>query len=195
MQASSVENAHTKTTEFMEAYGDDKVWDWYVIGGRWTGLLSAIIDEFEKQAKIIVPQDEAGFFSQNTVNVKQSELQALWESLAGEGPNPWANHYDLPKTGGVYDIAPLTLCLPKVKEWQQDPVKCGDNEVKQAKERYLDGEKGPDYNMYGYCLKRAGHLYAQDFSFGANVFNLETYNFAIPDNTEGWYAVIVDMHT
>lgn len=38
-KAKNREEAKAKAEEFLEPYGDGDVWDWYVIGGRWSGTL------------------------------------------------------------------------------------------------------------------------------------------------------------
>ncbi len=41
MKAGDRKEAEAKAEEFLNSgYGDGRVWDWYVIGGRWTGLLT-----------------------------------------------------------------------------------------------------------------------------------------------------------
>ncbi len=187
------ESAVSEIREFMECYGESKVWDWYVIGGRWTGLLCQNKDKFDKKAKeILKPKD--GMIQQSEIEAKQPKLQQIWEDLGETGQNPYCDHYKLPDTGQDSDITPLARCLAKVNDWHQDSIKEGKQAEKHAK-GWLNGERGTnDYNMYGYCLKEAANHYQQEFSFDSNVFNIESYNYAIPENTDGWWAVIVDMH-
>ncbi len=199
MLAENVAMAQLRTTDFMEAYGDDKVWDWYVIGGRWSGALSQYSQGFEDKAKELVESKDGDYF-QSDIDAKQTELQALWESLGATGPNPWANHYNIPKSGGVYDVMPLTSCLIQVKQWQQNPTEAGQVELNSAKD-WLDAAKYPDMSergrlsMYGYSLRKAGNLFASAFCFDCNVFNIDSDDYSLPGDIKGWYAVIVDMHT
>lgn len=39
VKASSAEEAESNMDEFLEYYGEGKVWDWNEIGGRWSGVL------------------------------------------------------------------------------------------------------------------------------------------------------------
>lgn len=193
--ASNREEAKGKSEEFLKEYGGDKVWDWYVIGGRWSGTLNPKHAEFDKLAREIVPAKD-DFISQQDVDSKQPELQRAWMNLGQDGPNPWANHYkNVPEEGGLYDIMPLADCITVVNDWQQDPKEAGDKEVKEGNERWGVSADKPDLNMYGYSLKIAGSLYSQDFSFNCNVFNTNSWNFSLPESPDDWWAVIVDMHT
>lgn len=38
-QAETIDDAKYNVTTFLAPYDDSKVWDWFVIGGRWSGLL------------------------------------------------------------------------------------------------------------------------------------------------------------
>lgn len=192
--AETREQAISQIREFMEEYGDDKVWDWYVVGGRWHGLLAENHDKFYAESKKIL-ESKGDFVYQSEVDKKQKELQALWESLGESGQNPCCNHYKLPDDGEDMDAMPLDKCMAKVKEWHQDPIKAGKEAEVDAQE-WLNGKRGKDnYNMYGFCLRKAGEIYQQNFSFEANIYNINSCNFEIPKDIDGWWAVIVDMHT
>jgi hypothetical protein len=105
--------------------------------------------------------------------------------------------------GNNKPILSLSECLGVVKEWQQT-ISQAQEELDKAQKwlktggntRKIDGKDVPfdDYYMYGYQLKIAGQLFSQDFCFDCNVFNLENYDYSIPENVNDYYAVIVDMH-
>ncbi len=46
IKASDKNEAKDKVQEFMVQYGDGDIWDWYVIGGRWSGTLNSKSKEF-----------------------------------------------------------------------------------------------------------------------------------------------------
>lgn len=193
IKTDSKAEAINTTEEFLEGYKNN-VWDWYSIGGRWTGNLSLFYPDFIKKSKMILTT------SQNEVNKKQPELQNLWESIGAKGPNPYANHYNLPDRGGEYDILPLSDCISKVKEWQQT-IEDAKKKEAEAKEWLAEGgrkdEEGTpydNYQMYGYCLGIAANLFQQEFCFDCNIFNLETCNYSIPEDIENYYAVMIDIH-
>jgi len=180
---------------------EETVWDWYAIGGRWSGTLSPHNKEFVEKAKGILKPEEGGFVSQKEVDNNQGELQSMWESIGGIGTNPYFDHYKLPDDGGVEDIMPLSECIEIVKEWEQT-IEVAKKEELDAKRWLAIGgnirrdknEPWDDWNMYGYSLRKAGELYQQNFCFDCNVFNTETYNYSIPDDTTGYFAVMVDIH-
>lgn len=65
--------------------------DWFVIGGRWSGLLAATLmrDEFNAKAGAL-PGMDARFVRQSVVENYADELDVLWHSLGGAGPNPYS---------------------------------------------------------------------------------------------------------
>ena len=144
---------------FLEYYVDD-VFDWYQIGGRWTGILSPYFKEFEKKSKNILKLNTFGNISCNEVENKQEQLQEIWENLGGKGKNPYANHYELSIEGGIYDVMKLSDCIEIVKELQ----------------------------IHNKDIK------TQEFCFECAVYNLETFDYLIPENIEDYYAVVVDLH-
>lgn len=192
VKAGSKDKALEKTNDFLEE-SRGQTWDWYQIGGRWTQTLAPMINEFHNASKDVL-EYKNGFLSQQEVDSKQEALQDLWEKLGGKGLNPYTNHYNLSEEGGYYDIVPLSSCIEKVREWQQDPVKDGFKVLEDAKRWLKPRNKEDDYSMYGYCLNEASNLFRQIFSFDANVFNVDNYDFSIPKDLDDYFAVMVDMH-
>jgi len=198
------EEALRRANEFMEEY-EGNVWDWYQIGGRWTTTLLNCKDYMkwakevlDKKQKELHPDNEGSLF-QSTVEAVRDELQSKWEEMGYEGENPYCNHYNLPHDGGHYDVRELKDCIDIVKEWSQDHIKDGEEAIRNA-ERWLKKKeeggrsKNPDYGMYGWALRKAGSIFSQDFCFDCNVYNTENYDYSVPEDLEGWFAVIVDMH-
>jgi hypothetical protein len=54
--------------------------------------------------------------------------------------------------------------------------------------------KEGDRRMWGHHLALAGNLLAQRFCRATCVWNAITNNYAIPDDPENWYAVVLDCH-
>jgi hypothetical protein len=48
--------------------------------------------------------------------------------------------------------------------------------------------------MYGYNLIRAGELYSQTLNTDTCVFNIDTADYSIPEETKGWQVIAVDFH-
>lgn len=188
------ESALNKVREFLKEYKED-VWDWYQIGGRWQSTLSPYRKAFGEKSSSLLEPNEHGFISQKTVDDNQVKLQQLWESLGATGFNPHSDHYKMDNDGGDYDILPLGECIDIVRDWQQT-LEDAKKELEDAN-RYLTkgGAKSDNYNMFGYCLRIASSLFQQNFSSECNVFNIEEYNFSIPDSVDGYFAVMVDIHS
>lgn len=199
-KAEDREDALHRTREFLQGYGDGRVWDRYQVGGYWTAILSPRAKEFREKAKEILvlhPDNkdrDLDFVTQRSIDDSQSELQQLWQDMGMQGQNPYCDHYNLPEEGGIYDVLPLSECFDIVKEWYQNPVERGKEKEKEAQE-WVNGKIATnDYNMYGYCLKIAGNLYSQNFCFDCNTFNIEEGDYSVPEDLVGWWAVVVDMH-
>jgi hypothetical protein len=48
--------------------------------------------------------------------------------------------------------------------------------------------------MYGYSLIRAGELYSQNLTIDTHVFNIDTADYSIPTEAEGWQLTAVNFH-
>ena len=205
-KAEDKKKALSKVNEFVEGY-QDNVWDWWAIGGRWNNTLApkdktdkwyAFTKELLEHNKFGIPQSE--------IDKHQNELQKEWERLGLKGKNPYCNHYNLGEEGNAYDVVPLSECIETVKEWYKDPDERGKEREEEAKKWKLRKKDGGFLNdditdkqiksnsMYEYVLQQAGSIYSQDFSFEANTYNIEEFDFSIPEKLDGWYAVMIDMH-
>jgi hypothetical protein len=160
VNAESRKSAEKRVVDFLEGYGNGDVWDWYVIGGRWSGTLNPMYKQFADFVDKNFPKELDMGFSQQFIDSKAKDLQNIWEHMGGKGKNPYSRStYD--QDGCKDDIMPLKECIKVVRELAQDPVKAGKNELKQA-DYWLKKNKNLDYHMYGYCLEKAGKLFKQD---------------------------------
>lgn len=192
-KAESKEEALSKVRIFINEYKND-VWDWYQIGGRWTGVLCNIMKEYNEKADMFLKLKQEGkseWISQDTVEKNLPKLQEMWREMGGQGTTPYASHYELPEDGGPYDVMKLSKCLSIVKGWQQTIETAKEEEIK-AKRWIKDGKE--DWNMYGYNLVNAGKLYQQDYFFETNVYNINKWNYSIPEDVAGYWVVVVDIH-
>jgi hypothetical protein len=51
-----------------------------------------------------------------------------------------------------------------------------------------------DLMMFGHCHIRAGALYAQTLNIDTYVFNIDTGDYCIPEESGGWWVIAVDFH-
>lgn len=194
-KASDREEAIDNVESFLESYGDGDVWDWYQIGGRWSNTLASK-DKKEEWGNIIktfLKQEEWGI-SQQEINNNAVRLQEEWEKLGLKGRNPYSDHYSLPKDGDEYDILPLSECIDVVKEWVKDRKE----EMAAVWGKMIEAKKDVEYGKYdmsGYYAGVYRDLNYGNFSFECNVFDTDNFESeTIPEEIEGWWAVMVDMH-
>ncbi len=85
-QAVTKEEAKDNVEHFLEPYGNGDVWDWYVIGGRWSGVLNLKAKEFWKTAKKeCPPTHEKLGYSNKDVEKYSKEFQEIWDRIEGKG--------------------------------------------------------------------------------------------------------------
>lgn len=223
VKAEDSKQARFRADRFMGAYRDIE-WDWYVIGGRWSGTLIENEKKFKEgmidiYRKMDPEFKDDGFISYNLIEREdvQKALQELWESLGEKSLNPVSRdgflHYSGKQIKTKYsnpepydgmgqgqefkdDIMPLKDCLKAVKDYGYDPEEKSKQYEKEAQE-YLNKDDWDDKTkamMRGFKLKEAGRILREDFCFETNVYNVEEFNYSIPENPDGYYAVMIDMH-
>ena len=150
-------------------------------------------DKFYEVIKTFLKQEKFGI-TQQEIDKNAVKLQNTWENLGLKGTNPYTDHYSSEADGNAYDVLPLNECLPTVKDWVKDRVKEKEKyweELLSAKEKADNGE----YDMSGYYAGIYRDLAYGNFSFECNVFNIDDYDSeSIPEDIEGWWAIMVDMH-
>jgi len=146
----------------------------------------------------------------------QQALQELWESLGEKSLNPVSRDgflhyrgkqiktkYSDPEPHGMGhsqefedDIRPLKDCLKAVKDFGYDFEEKSEQYIKEAEEfkNREDLDDGAKSMMKGFRLEEAGRVLRQDFCFETNVYNTAEFDYSIPENPEGFYAVMIDMH-
>jgi hypothetical protein len=202
-KAQDRDEANSNVDEFLEQYGDGYVWDWYVIGGRWGGVLNKHNEEFSEKATELFKTNypENDFVSTKMVDENRDGLQAIWESLGATGSNPYRRDNYNPK-GNDDDIMPLSECIDIIKKYYEE---CGD--MKQMANEYWekmlkaksDEDADPNNKMTMsayYAGKYADCLYDK-FSFESTIYNTNEYTNEVSsalENANEYFAVVVDMH-
>jgi hypothetical protein len=71
--------------------------DWFVIGGRWSGVLKRTMlgDSYQAAMAKEFPEMATGWFSSSLVETHRERLDQLWREFGGNGPHPLTrNNYD-----------------------------------------------------------------------------------------------------
>jgi hypothetical protein len=65
--------------------------DWYVIGGRWSGLLAEITlgDAYKNEVRGRFPELAGQWYYPSVIERHAAELDALWQAHGGAGPSPY----------------------------------------------------------------------------------------------------------
>lgn len=198
-KAQDRDEAISNVESFLEPYGDGDVWDWFVIGGRWSGTLNTKTKEFNKKAKELFerayPNREHQFLTQKMVDEQKSELQKIWEGMGETSKNPYSRDQYKDVTCDD-DALPLSECIEVVTEWKKD-MNAEAEEVFTKLLEAREEEKTKGGTMSAYYAGIYKNLKYDDFSFESNVFDTENAtndpDFAL-SNPNGWYAVMVDLH-
>ena len=93
------------------------------------------------------------------------------------------------------NVMPLPECLEQVRKYKVDPQSFFYEESKRAEDSYGQKSKKPNKHMYAYMMKCAYTVLSEGFCFDCDVFNIFTYDYEIPADPAGFWAVIVDFHS
>lgn len=199
-QAADRDEAVSNIEEFLEHYGDGDVWDWYVIGGRWSGTLNAKTKEFFEKAqahfKTAYPDHNHQFLTQNMVNEQAIPLQKIWEDMGQTSKNPYSRDQYQDVTGDD-DVVLLSDCIEVVKDWTKDHNAEAENHFQKMLEERENEKENPNSTMSAYYAGLYRDCKYDSFSFESNVYDTVNHTNnpeeALKDPSK-WYAVIVDMH-
>lgn len=86
--------------------------DWFVIGGRWSGLLAEALigNAFRRALQATFPELKDGELIPAWAEAHPAEMNALWASCGGKGIHPW-NRSSYDEHGYEDDAMPLTQAL------------------------------------------------------------------------------------
>lgn len=98
--------------------------------------------------------------------------------------------------GKLYPICPLPLCIDIIKNHAITPEQLRKDLQKIC--GWIDDDgiscSKLDMGINGNNLEDVGRVYQQKFCFRTHIFNLETYDYSIPENSGDFSVVVVDMH-
>ena len=198
VKADDRDDAIGQAKEFLGEYGNGDVWDWFVIGGRWSGNLNTLSKTFYEKAKVLFeqayPNEANPFLSTKMVNEQAQGLQEIWESIGGKDQNPYSRSGYV-NYGFEDDCIPLTNCIPVIQDWKKDMVAEAEtiwNKMIEAK-----ANSAHEYDMSGYYAGIYRDLKYDNFSFESNVYDVVNRTndpSQALENPEQWWAVQIDMH-
>ena len=95
---------------------------------------------------------------------------------------------------GTYadDVCPLTDCLSVVQRW----IRSRPAEIEHWKKNLSEAQskRSWDSHFVGFCHKVLGMIMLEEFRPEAHVFNVSEYNYSVPSDPTGWWAVMCDIH-
>jgi hypothetical protein len=201
--ATDREDAVSNVYSFMEGY-KDQVYDWYVIGGRWSGTLNINTKLFFEKANEILnetyPNDKLvkeGLYTSQMMEENKATFQKIWEDMGEMTVNPHCrNQYS--DTAYPDDVLPLSQCIDIVKEWTKDMNEKADEYwEKMVKERESEVGENKRSTMSAYYAGIYKNCKYDDFSDESNVFDTDSLT-NNPEkalkNPDSYYAVMIDMH-
>lgn len=203
-KAQDRDEARNNVESFLENYGDGKVWDWYVIGGRWSGTLNEKSDEFFEKAKEFFDNkypENKGFISTKMVDESKTELEKIWVEIGGIGSNPY-DRDQYKNEGELDDVMPLKDCIAIVdkcfKDYGNFEEKADEYWAKMLAEKEKEkAENNTTSTMSAYYANQYAKCKYDEFSDISTVFDTENYTNDISkakENIDEYYAVVVDMH-
>jgi hypothetical protein len=193
VKADSREEAVRRARDFLEEY-QNQVWDWYVIGGRWSGYITqsnldqATYEKFLKEFR----ENALGFISKDNPECKQRKrahelFMKYFPNFEGDIPiyrDPYLHD------GYLDDVVPLGCCEEIIQKFIDDFHSRYEKLVEKAKKE-IESDGTID-RITAWRLGR--YSYDDSYSTDHTVFNVEDYSVSIPDNPEGYYVVTVDLH-
>jgi len=198
VKADDRDDAISQANDFLEPYGDGDVWDWFVIGGRWSGNLNTLSKTFYEKAKVLFeqayPNEDSPFLSTKMVEEQEQNLHEIWNSIGGKGQNPYSRSSYV-SDGFEDDCIPLTDCVPVIQDWKKDMV--AEAETTWNKMIAAKSDSADKYDMSAYYAGVYRDLKYDSFSFESNVYDVvnRTNNPSTAlENPEQWWAVQIDMH-
>ena len=194
-KSKSKEEAEDNARDFLDGYTPHEI-DWYVIGGRWSGLLNKEYNDFRKRAvKDLEAKAEDENLATSIKNIEDNEemLQEIWEEEFGKSNlNPL--NRDTYNNGYDDDVMKAENCKERIKEIAVDRKEMAEQAWKKGLEEKEKEENGkaafPEVYMEDFANWRNDM-----FSFDSRTYDIDLWTNDLPEDLSDYYAVVVDMHT
>lgn len=195
-KASDRDEAISNVREFLDEH-QDRVWDWYVIGGRWSGNLNPKSEEFYKLAEAHFKKmhpDMGEFLTSSMISESAEVLQSIWsEELGQQSENPYTRD-SYSSDGNEDDILPLTECENRVKDWAKDlKAVAQENWDKMLASKKENGQ----HDLSAYYANRYAEAVYDEYCFDTNTYDIDNQTNDVLEaleNANEYFAVMVDIH-
>lgn len=195
-KATSAEEAQKKVCEFME-FQKGRIYDWYVIGGRFSWSLNPLAKEFREKVQPIFEKWNSDFLTQDEIEELQPELQKIWEEMGGEGKNPInRNKY---REGHSDDIRPMTKedierQILENEEYKNTLEKDLKDKIEQGSNEY-DMEISMHYRSLADLYDEMWFTHEYHWYRLEELFD-EWYRWSInpPESPEWYWIIALDLH-
>jgi hypothetical protein len=176
-----------KAKDFMEPFYE-KVWDWYVIGGRWTGILTGY-DPTKDPRNI----ETCNLCNGSGTRPDADRFGSDWKKqmkgcngCMGTGKTVKFSFVDVPDNAmPLTDARVVAKVTEWGKNWEKDKLKEFDKDLKR-----WEGDK----QMTAYVNRQIRKVRTGKFSEESNVYDVTRKTHQLPDSFEGYWAVVVDFH-
>jgi len=179
-----------------EVVGEDKNFNWGVIGGRWTGELNVFSREFYEKLQEEEKKDE---WEKLTKEEQTAFREALWVKLREKAgiKNCFPNPFDRIDTLCPDDIQPAKEVESVIKSFgdgrtnKQKAEELLNTLLKEVKAEKADPQKN---KLSAYYAQKYAKTYYDYFSEETDVYDIDDGTSEIPSDLTDYYAVMVDLH-
>jgi len=202
LKADDRSDAISVANDFMEGY-HGSVYDYYTIGGSWEDVLAPAdkVKEFKEWAEIEFPDYFSNRIRGGLTDRDKAILQLKWEKIGLKGKHRYSTDNFSPDGCGPYCARPLPECMQEVIQYKGNT----EQEIEEAWNSMIEAKKeeeatkasgGIPGTMSCYYAGIYHDLGYKNFSFDSNVYDVyENESEHIPDDPDGYWAVVVDMHS
>lgn len=194
-QAATKQEAKDNVDHFMEPYGEGDVWDYYVIGGRWSGILNPAHKKFMEIVRKECPAEYPSIgYSNKDIEKYSKKFEKIWDRIGGKGSHPFNRNRFGSEGVEEDDIVLATEVESILKDWEIDREVVATEIYKDLQESWKNSDNPVKCFEVGYKARMFSNLVSDAFCLDSNTYDIDNYTNDLPENLEDYYAVIIDMH-